>query len=235
MGIIAMRPTEPVTTSVVLFSGIPSGQMYDNRGGGRALSVMAGGYRSRLALGKDAKKTQFALLDRGLEACYRRYADLSTQWAGLDTKAQGTATVAGIFLAGVFSFVNSLPQSSSVAERLLMTVAILLLGMSILLALLTLRLRHVREVCARDFVSATEDLLGAKDGNPAERTRDFIRDQINLWFTAIDTIKTVVDRKARNLQLAQLMLVLAVVCAGAVVTLKIWGVPYAEELCEIWV
>jgi hypothetical protein len=169
------------------------------------------------------KDPKLDLLERALDACQLHHAELSAQWANLDTKAQGTATVAGVFLAGTLTFVNTLAAGAPPAERFALTTAVILLAACIVCALLALRLRDVDEVAARDVVTNIEELVAACDGDPAERLRDFARDQTTLWLKAIDDVKKVVDEKAAHLRLAQLLLLLVVLCAAAVTSFRIWG------------
>lgn len=162
------------------------------------------------------------LLKSSLDGCKDYYRDLSTQWSGLDTKAQGAGTVAGIFLAGIFAFVRDVSVESPCLERLAISLAVAFLVASIVCAIWAVVVREADEVSSHQFSEAVEELYTLEDGASDERIRDFYRDQIGVWEEAIIDVKRVVDRKGLLLKVAQGLLLVAVIGAAVVTVLRIW-------------
>ncbi|HEU0013985.1 MAG TPA: hypothetical protein VFQ45_09895 [Longimicrobium sp.] len=83
-------------------------------------------------------------LQRQVVAAYEReYRDLVESWKSVETKAQGTVAMAGIFLAAVFAFARGVSANEPGWQRWILTTAILTLLASVLFALLSLWGRKV--------------------------------------------------------------------------------------------
>jgi len=79
-----------------------------------------------------------------LDAYKHEYRDLTETWRHLDGKAQGAVATAGIFLAAAFAFVRSFSEGQIPSGSRSALVAVsLLLVVSVVLAVLSLRIREV--------------------------------------------------------------------------------------------
>ncbi len=98
-----------------------------------------------------------------LEAYRMEHRDLVETWRALDTKAQGAAANAGIFLAGLFAFLRDVAtHPPSAAVRFGLALATVALVVSVIVAILALRIRYTQ---------------GAPLGAPLE---ELARDQMKL-------------------------------------------------------
>jgi len=64
--------------------------------------------------GNEASQTRIDLLDRTLSYCTEDYDRVSTTYAALDSKAQATFGVSGLFIAGTVAVLNSITASTEV-------------------------------------------------------------------------------------------------------------------------
>ena len=171
----------------------------------------------------DARDQQAELLQQAVDSCRQEYQDLSTQWANLDAKAQSAITVSGVFLAAILAFIRELTTSASDLERILLSATLVLLIVSIVFALLVVRLRPiVGAPCGAPLAEMIDDLVALDDGTNPERLRNFARDHARLWRKANESASEAVARKALNLQFAQWVLFGAILCASAATAMKIW-------------
>ena len=84
-----------------------------------------------------------SLLDDVVDECKQEHSALFAQWGALDTKAQGAIATAGIFVAAILAFINAIVTGDSVADRIFLTIAALLLAACILAALRVLFVRRI--------------------------------------------------------------------------------------------
>jgi hypothetical protein len=168
---------------------------------------------------------QADLLQQAIDSCRQEYQELSSQWANLDSKAQGVNTVVGVFLAAIFAFIRELTAIAADLEKLLLSATSVLLILSSIFALLVLRLRAVVGApCGAPLVGMIGDLVSAPDGTSPERLRNFAKEHARLWQIANESTSEAIANKAWRLQFAQWLLFAAIVCASAVAALKTWSV-----------
>jgi hypothetical protein len=140
------------------------------------------------------------------------YNDLNETWRHLDAKAQATATIAGIFIAGVFAFLTRQGVPVAALQRAILFAGIVFLAVSTLLALLAMR---IREISRPPIGSVLSDLVSDlfAEGNLetlADRIPRFLGDQSSLWTFTNEEAYRQNSCKARLIFWAQLMLVLSI-------------------------
>jgi len=151
-------------------------------------------------------EVSIALLKRALESYGDHYKDLNETWRGLDTKAQGTAAVAGVFIAASFAFVAKLPAGLGGAARALLGLALLLLAATVVAAMSSMFVRTVRyPPSGPGIFKLVKDIREAGDpeSGPSDRLPAFYQDQQRLWDKCIQDCQGKLDSKASLLKWAQ--------------------------------
>jgi hypothetical protein len=157
-----------------------------------------------------------------LDAYREEYKELTEVWKALETKAQGTITIGGIFIAAAFTFAKDLASTRlDYYGNLLLGAVIFLLIASVCFSILALKTREVSIPPGGESVEElANDLREVNDGDLFDRKRRFINDQSTLWKTSVSTTRTAIEDKERWLDLSQGFLTVAIVIAGAL-TLKL--------------
>lgn len=146
-----------------------------------------------------------------LEAYQREHQELSTLWNSLDTKAQGIAGIAGIFLAGAFGFARDLTTLPRAAQGFLLLTVVALIT-SVILALFALKLRIVAAPPSGEQIHDMAVAL-ADPRDPLDLSATlvaFYADTSRLWTTAISDLKTEVASKGRFVWFGQVALAVAI-------------------------
>ena len=151
------------------------------------------------------------------------YKDLADNWKALDTKAQGTGAIAGVFLAAGFAWVRDLPAEFLSWQRGFLAFSLAFLALSILFALFALWVRTIPSPPLGEVVKVlTDDLLPALQGDEsAQRATAFVNDQVELWRTTNTSVFGKSQRKGHWVICSQNSLFLA---AGALALLAIASV-----------
>jgi hypothetical protein len=165
-----------------------------------------------------------------LEAYREEYRDLSETWRSLDTKAQGLAAIAGIFLAALFAWARKVPASFGLWERRLVVAGIVVLVAAIVAAVLAL---EVRMVAAPPLGEETADMVSdilkkQKADEVQERIAGFYNDQITAWR---DTNKDMAEEshsKASRVVFGQAALLLAAVVVAILAIPALLSTPSAS-------
>jgi hypothetical protein len=164
------------------------------------------------------------LLQQAVDACKHEHQELSEQWDALDAKAQGTMTVAGIFVAGILAFINALSSAAAIWEKRLLTTAAILLGACVVAALRAIAVREVTAApVGKQLLNVVNDLLEKGEPLTPSRLNNFARDHMRMWEVANADMRRVNTSKAKPLAVAQWLLFAAIVCAVVVTVIKIWG------------
>ncbi len=164
------------------------------------------------------KNSRIELLEWTLQSCTDEYKDKGLTFSNLDTKAQNTITIAGIFLAAGFAFL----QGDNLTKLICLggIYAIILLGGSIVFllssafcCLYTMKIRKIVAPLGSEALDKiVQDILGV---DPSEftntTTENFLRDQISVWKEVLtDMSKTNLD-KAKAVLVGQMLLASAIV------------------------
>lgn len=172
----------------------------------------------------DSDPRQMLLAD-ALGQYRAEYALLADRWKVLETKAQGTAATAGIFVAGVFAITGDVDESTPFYEVWLLAGVTLLLTAAILFAVRALFIRDLvdppagsqLEQVAMDVVALDDDEEFAKH-LPAVYSEQF-----SVWREANEALRHAVVAKAvavwrGQLVLAGAVLLMTLVCLVVVLT-----------------
>lgn len=166
------------------------------------------------------------LIDLALERAQYEYTELAENWKLLDAKAQGTAAIAGIFLAAFVAFVSKDPCSvaGDIHTKLAVAVLLFLLLASILFAVTAMRVigfdMPPSGRSTRDDVAKLLDLPLNEDELRAERTK-LLRELTEIWLSSGDTIENCNAKKVKLVQRAQRFLVWA---AFFIAALALWRI-----------
>jgi hypothetical protein len=168
--------------------------------------------------GSEAEHIRIDLLDRALSYCTEDYHLVTTTYAALDSKAQATFGVSGLFIAGTVALLNNITAPT---EVFLWTIALVVLTYGLLVSAVVASLvaLKVREVAtpmdSAAMTTMTLDVIDLPDEElTAEVRANWYRDQLREWKRVIEEVESVNSSKARWLGSAQVMLIIAVICAG---------------------
>ncbi len=155
---------------------------------------------------REAAALDLDLWKETLDGYRDEYKALAETWSKLDAKAQGTATIAGIFLAAVFAASRSGSIPGSALERGLLGASIVFLVASVVFAGIALRVQTVQGGPPGSEVERGAD--GARKllnrGDPADETRRrFLASQIAVWRTCTSDLRRHASRKAESLRWSQ--------------------------------
>jgi hypothetical protein len=174
-----------------------------------------------------------SLYKETLDAYVAQYKDITETWKSLETKAQGTVAIAGIFIASAFVFIKDIRTSNLAFNlKLLLVAAIVCLVLSVVCAILALTLRSITSPPGGEKINLiVKDILKLKEGEttethaaalPALRLSLFY-EQIRDWKKAIESANAIIAFKVKCLWCAQWLLVLAIVFVVSLTSLIILG------------
>jgi hypothetical protein len=152
-----------------------------------------------------------------LDAYREEYKELSEVWKGIELKAQGTITIAGIFIAAAFTFAKDLTtnQRLDFYGNLLLGAAIVCLIISIIFSVLALKTREVYLPPGGERIKNMADHYKAViDEDLPDRKRRFINQHTSAWQEVVDDAREAVDDKERWVRTAQGFLVVAIIIAA---------------------
>ncbi len=157
-----------------------------------------------------------------LDSYKEEYKELSDLWKSLETKAQGTVTIAGIFIAAAFTFAKDLTSTRlDFCSKLFLAVAILLLIPTVILSVLALRRRTIRWIPAgADVEQIADHIEDVPNEDLADRARRFIDEHSGIWKQTVESTREATTRKEELLNVAQILLLFAI-GAATIVTLRV--------------
>jgi uncharacterized protein involved in cysteine biosynthesis len=160
------------------------------------------------------------LLKLSLDSFREEYAELSETWRHLDSKAQGTASMTGIFVGGLFAVLKLNPPSLTVWISILLVTAIGTLSLAAVLSLIASFVRQVPAAPRGDALhELVEDLLDPKNEHELEeRTSTLPHDVIRMWREANAAVHTANLWKATVLAWAQRVLLLGIAVTATLMT-----------------
>lgn len=157
-----------------------------------------------------------------LDSYREEYKELSDVWKSLETKAQGTVTIAGIFIAAAFTFAKDLASTRlDYPGKLFLAGAIIFLIPTIILSVLVLRRRTIKWIPAgTDVEQWADDIENVPNEELPDRARRFIDEHSGVWKETVASTKKATAEKEALLYAAQILLLFAI-GAATVVTLKL--------------
>jgi hypothetical protein len=150
---------------------------------------------------------------------YRREFDLlSAGFRDLDGKAQGTAAVAGAFLAAGLALLNRPGSLKTSWMEGLFVLAVVGLMSAILLAVQALKVRKLGGCPAGEEVASLLEKICKSSGEELpERLRCFPGDVAQLWHSCVSDRRSASQKKARLVWLAQICLTVSSFCVASII------------------
>ena len=144
------------------------------------------------------------LLRDAVEVYRAEHALLGDRWKALETKAQGTVAIAGIFLAGAFTFIRNLHAGSPAVERWALAALAAMLGVAVGLAILALRVRAVPDPAPGvETERMAVAVCALTDDEIDERLPHLYGEQFTVWREVNQQTRENVQEKAKYLGWAQ--------------------------------
>jgi len=143
------------------------------------------------------------------------YDELSDSWKQLDSKAQATSTVAGIFIAASFAFIRNSALQLSGLEKALLLLVLASLIVSILLAVTAMFVRTVPvPPTPENIAEMVTEMLDTPPEEHEERLGGLVADTINAWLPINRVLRKELLAKASKLENAQRALITAACLMG---------------------
>lgn len=169
------------------------------------------------------------LVREALESYKDEYQEMSSDWRSLDGKAQGSIAISGIVLTAIFIFLRTLNNNAGCIEKSLLTAVVVMVSVSIILALLALRVRiYQQPPLGEKLETHISNLLasGSKDA-----MHEFYVDQSARWKEVNANIVKVNDDKASRVQGSQYSIALAIFLVAIIAVIRIWC--WAQETTPV--
>jgi hypothetical protein len=156
-----------------------------------------------------------SLLKAVLDSYQEEYKRIINNWNRLETKAQGSVAIAGIFIAGAFAYLRENIALMQCYQKIMLGAGIICLLIAVLFSILALRIRQLPVPPMGKYVDRLVcDLLTINDKELFERIPLLIKDQISGWRQARDGLLDSNSRKAKNVWIGQILLVVAILIVG---------------------
>jgi len=157
------------------------------------------------------------LLDRATRYATDDYDQVVSTFARLDSKAQATFGISGVFVAGTVALLNSIKDSEGsgwVGAAVIATYAVLI-G-AVVTSIMALRVREVMTpISSASITQMTLEMVELPDEElTTEMRAGWYREQLREWGQAIEQVDRTNSEKARLVSLSQRLLVSAIILAG---------------------
>lgn len=173
------------------------------------------------------KRTDFFQL--ALDRVRYEHEQLSEQWRQLDSKAQSTATIAGIFMAGAFAFLQSSSVQLTVGQKFLFFLVISALVLSIAFAVGSMLVESIPMPPTSGKMSEMlGDILQKPESELDERYDGLLSDTINPWIAVNSSLLHKIEGKGGKIKVSQEAL-LAAAAGLALLTLLVLFCPPATK------
>lgn len=172
-----------------------------------------------------AGKVKETLLKLVIESYRDGYKELADAWRNLETKAQGNIAISGIFIGGVFAYIQKVDPQLQLNEKVLLGLAAFFLVVSVIFSVISLKIRTVPAPPLGGFVDKlVTDLIecAEDDGDLITRIPALCYDQISGWRDVEIKVVESIRLKARSLKGAQIFLTVAILTVGLLTLLKIF-------------
>jgi hypothetical protein len=180
-------------------------------------SELEGPERRSVAAVQEPEPPTTGMLRDAIRAYERVYDDIARNWIAVESKAQGTVTIAGVFIAaGVALVKDDLTRLSDPSQKLLIA-AIVLLLLSVIGAILVLFVRDAVDPLGGDFVESLANDAATSTGMPNKKVEIYLVNVCSEWKAIIGRLDRSYTFKLWALFGAQLSLTVAILLAGFVV------------------
>lgn len=171
----------------------------------------------------DITKIKRELIQFAYDRSEHEHNELSETWKLLDTKAQATAGIAGVFVAAAFAFVRNTYLQVNFTEKFLLSLALVLLTVSIFSAVLGMVIRPVSmPLSGADTAKSVDDIFHQPEAEWATRQINLIADTVNQWDQVNDEIRKILETKGNRIKLSQAALVAASIVITAMTLYAIY-------------
>jgi hypothetical protein len=187
-------------------------------------SAAGGGASAASVALSDAAAVKESFLDKALDAYELSYKELAANWRSLEVKAQGNITVAGIFIAAAFAFLQRIQPELRTVDKMVLGVALVFLVASVLLAVRVLLVKSVPAPIFGDMiVRFATSLYRADDGAQfPQAAMARYKAYFEEWEKVINATQRLTLRKGRRLSQAQWCLQVAIVAAAALAFIRLF-------------
>lgn len=172
----------------------------------------------------DIAETQETLRRLAIESYRDEFRDLSETWRAHDTKAQGIGTIAGIFLAAVFTWARTPPANLGTWGRLAITLSAIGLIAAVVCAVLALRVRKVANPPhGQQTGTQISDILGqlSKEEMP-QRLEALAKQQMGAWQRANASMRAEAEKKGKHIDRGQIALLVSAGLVAVTAGFSIW-------------
>ena len=180
----------------------------------------------------DATTQKCALLDAARDNAGKHYDDLFRTFIALDTKAQNTATIAGVQLGAILAFFHkgALEVLVALYGATVLAVAVfipLLLLLVVGACVWAMKVADAPEPFdARNEIVALRSLVALPDSEFTPLTRlNHLSEHLEFWRNCVDEMTGVTSRKAESVQACQYVMLLGLHGTISLFILFILGLP----------
>lgn len=167
-----------------------------------------------------AAETKQGLWESTIDAYYDEYKEYANYWRNLETKAQGSITVAGIFIAGAFALITKAGAPSE-TERAFLLFAVGFLLASVIFSILALKIRRIPAPPLGSFMDhSVSRLVELGDAEFNKRLGRLKVEHVNKWRSVMKRTTEAIKLKAERLWVGQLLLIMAVLTVAVLVSVK---------------
>lgn len=147
------------------------------------------------------------------------HGELSETWKHLDSKAQSTATLAGVFIAAAFAFVRNTALNLDQTEKLLLCGSVVFLVASICTAVCAMKIRPVSmPLSGFNAEKTVDDILAQEETELPLRLQILLKETVHQWSTVNKELNNIVKAKGQCIEWSQTFLFVAAITV-AVMTL----------------
>ncbi|HWN11811.1 MAG TPA: hypothetical protein VNO50_21470 [Pyrinomonadaceae bacterium] len=177
------------------------------------------------------------IVENLLDSCKAEYSEAAATFTALDTKAQNTITVSGIFLAAALAFFRGAELQQLVtiggATLILLAIVVLVLMLAIIFCIWGMRIRDVPIADAAFSEKEARQILKEPAESLNELFEGHLFDQARNWNSLSSAVREANDRKAWAVRWGQLLLGSAILLVALLLiyTLySVWSMPPAVKV-----
>lgn len=173
------------------------------------------------------KRTEFFQL--ALDRVQYEHEQLSEQWRQLDSKAQSTATIGGIFMAGAFAFLQSSSVQLTVWQKVNFFLVIAALVLSIAFSVCSMLVESIPIPTASSKIcEMLTDVFHKLESESGERYDGLLADIIDPWNVVNRSLLEKIAGKGGKIKVSQEAL-LAAAAGLCILTLLVLFCPPATK------
>lgn len=163
----------------------------------------------------DSINVRESLLKTVLESYREEYKRIVDNWNRLEGKAQGSVAIGGIFIAGALAYFRENSQIIHCYQKYLFGASIVCLLSTVIFSILALRIRGLPVPPVGEYLDKLVcDLLKVSDSELLGRIPSLVEDQITQWRIVRSSLVGLNFRKANNVWIGQIFLVIAILIVG---------------------